>query len=103
MFMYDSPIFLDCCGLVRQALRDMKVHITTLNPHTNTTNSSYSPSLQQDDLGFTTGPWNQAYQLDTLPIRVSRRVPPNHSPPFLPPPPPFPPRLLNPECLASTN
>ena len=43
---YNSPIFLDCCGLVRQVLRDLK-----------------------DDFGFETGPWNQAYQFDTLPIR----------------------------------
>lgn len=43
---YNSPIFLDCCGLVRQVLRDLK-----------------------EDFGFETGPWNQAYQFDTLPIR----------------------------------
>jgi hypothetical protein len=45
--LYDSPIFLDCCGLVRQVLRDMA-----------------------QDLGFSVGPWNQAYQLDTLPLRL---------------------------------
>jgi hypothetical protein len=44
--LYQSPIFLDCCGLVRQVLRDLK-----------------------EEFGFETGPWNQAYQFDTLPIR----------------------------------
>jgi len=44
--LYESPIFLDCCGLVRQVLRDLK-----------------------EEFGFETGPWNQAYQFDTLPIR----------------------------------
>jgi len=44
--LFQSPIFLDCCGLVRQVLRDLK-----------------------QEFGFETGPWNQAYQFDTLPIR----------------------------------
>ena len=35
---YHSPLFLDCCGLVRRVLRDLK-----------------------EDFGFTIGPWNQAY------------------------------------------
>ena len=43
---FQSPMFLDCCGLVRQVLRDLK-----------------------QEFGFQTGPWNQAYQFDTLPIR----------------------------------
>ena len=44
--LFQSPIFLDCCGLVRQVLRDLK-----------------------QEFGFETGPWNQAYQFDTLPVR----------------------------------
>lgn len=40
-----KPLYLDCCGLVRQVLIDM-----------------------QEDLGFVIGRWNQAYQMDTLPI-----------------------------------
>jgi len=40
---HHSPLFLDCCGLVRRVLRDMK-----------------------EDLGFTAGPWNQAYQVRLL-------------------------------------
>lgn len=45
---HHSPLFLDCCGLVRRVLRDLK-----------------------DDFGFTVGPWNQAYQFDTLPVGLS--------------------------------
>lgn len=45
---YNSPTFLDCCGLVRRVLRDLK-----------------------EDFGFTIGPWNQAYQFDTLPIVIN--------------------------------
>lgn len=45
---YDSPLFLDCCGLVRQTILDLK-----------------------DDFGFSLGPWNQAYQYDTLPNDIS--------------------------------
>lgn len=44
-----DTLFLDCCGLVRKVLRDL------------------SP-----EFGFTIGGWNQAYQLDTLPISRSR-------------------------------
>ena len=40
---YNSPIFLDCCALVRQAVDDL-----------------------QDDFGFRLGRWNQAYQYDVL-------------------------------------
>jgi len=43
---HGAPLYLDCCGLVRQVLRDLR-----------------------DDFGFTPGPWNQAYQFDTLPVR----------------------------------
>lgn len=46
---YSSPLFLDCCGLVRQVMRDL-----------------------EEDFGFRLGPWNQAYMYDTLPI--SRQV-----------------------------
>ncbi|XP_065190184.1 uncharacterized protein LOC135821049 isoform X3 [Sycon ciliatum] len=45
---YDAPLFLDCCGLVRQVLRDLA-----------------------DEFGFAVGPWNQAYMYDTLPIKLS--------------------------------
>lgn len=44
---YNSKLFLDCCGLVRQVLRDLA-----------------------SDFGFIIGPWNQAYMFDTLPITV---------------------------------
>ena len=47
---YNSPIFLDCCGLVRQVMRDL-----------------------QEDLGFRLGPWNQAYMFDTLPVTLTKR------------------------------
>lgn len=44
---YDSPIFLDCCGLVRQVMWDLK-----------------------DEFGFCIGRWNQAYQFDMLPAAI---------------------------------
>lgn len=44
---YKSNIFLDCCGLVRRALLDLR-----------------------KDFGFRIGPWNQAYMLDTLPLEI---------------------------------
>ena len=40
-----APLYLDCCGLVRQVVQDLK-----------------------EDFGFIIGKWNQAYQMDTLPI-----------------------------------
>ena len=40
---YNSPLFLDCCALVRQVLDDLK-----------------------EDFGFRIGRWNQAYQYDVL-------------------------------------
>jgi cell wall-associated NlpC family hydrolase len=43
---HGSPLFLDCCGLVRRVLWDMR-----------------------DDFGFRFGPYNQSYQFDTLPLR----------------------------------
>ncbi|KAK3104533.1 hypothetical protein FSP39_004394 [Pinctada imbricata] len=43
-----SKIFLDCCGLVRQVMRDL-----------------------EKDFGFRLGPWNQAYMYDTLPITLT--------------------------------
>ncbi|XP_070560557.1 protein polyglycylase TTLL10-like isoform X2 [Ptychodera flava] len=46
---YDAPFFLDCCGLTRRVLRDLK-----------------------EDFGFVVGPWNQAYQYDTLPITIEK-------------------------------
>jgi len=47
--LYDAPIFLDCCALVRQVVRDLR-----------------------EDFGFTLGRWNQNYQLDTLPIVLTK-------------------------------
>eukprot|EP00766_Chilomastix_caulleryi_P002364 gnl/Chilomastix_caulleri/3350.p1 GENE.gnl/Chilomastix_caulleri/3350~~gnl/Chilomastix_caulleri/3350.p1 ORF type:complete len:137 (+),score=39.58 gnl/Chilomastix_caulleri/3350:63-473(+) len=44
----EAPFALDCCGLVRQILRDMK-----------------------DELGFNVKGYNQAYMFDTLPIDIS--------------------------------
>ncbi|XP_048581079.1 uncharacterized protein LOC5512073 isoform X2 [Nematostella vectensis] len=41
---YDSPLFLDCCGLIRRVLLDLK-----------------------EDFGFVVGGGNQAYMFDTLP------------------------------------
>ena len=43
-----APLYLDCCGLVRQAVQDL-----------------------QEEFGFVIGKWNQAYQMDTLPIVLS--------------------------------
>jgi cell wall-associated NlpC family hydrolase len=45
---FNAPLYLDCCGLVRKALRDMA-----------------------PELGFTVGPWNQSYQYDTLPDPIA--------------------------------
>lgn len=45
---YGSPLFLDCCGLVRRAVQDL-----------------------QEDFGFRIGKWNQAYQFETLPEEVA--------------------------------
>jgi hypothetical protein len=45
--LYNSPLFLDCCGLVRQCINDLK-----------------------DDFGFMLNRWNQCYQFDTLPIKL---------------------------------
>lgn len=42
---YDSPLFLDCCALVRQVVYDLR-----------------------EDFGFFLDRWNQGYQVDTLPI-----------------------------------
>ena len=41
-------LFLDCCGLVRRALLDLK-----------------------EEFGFEVGPWNQSYLHDTLPDKIS--------------------------------
>ncbi|XP_069040080.1 uncharacterized protein [Lepisosteus oculatus] len=46
---YESPLFLDCCGLVRKAVRDLS-----------------------EDFGFVIGPGNQAYQYDTLPLTLEK-------------------------------
>jgi hypothetical protein len=40
-----APLYLDCCALVRKAVTDL-----------------------QEDFGIVLGKWNQAYQMDTLPI-----------------------------------
>ncbi|CAM9778824.1 unnamed protein product, partial [Chrysoparadoxa australica] len=46
---HNAPLFLDCCALVRQVMMDL-----------------------QDDFGFAIGRWNQGYQYDTLPIKVTQ-------------------------------
>lgn len=43
----EAPLYLDCCALVRRAVMDL-----------------------QDDFGIVLGKWNQAYQMDTLPIKL---------------------------------
>ncbi|XP_033113737.1 uncharacterized protein LOC117114242 [Anneissia japonica] len=47
--MHSAPLFLDCCGLTRRVLRDLK-----------------------EEFGFNIGPWNQAYQYDTLPNTITK-------------------------------
>jgi len=42
-----APLYLDCCGLVRQVVRDLS-----------------------DDFGFLIARWNQAYQFDMLPKNI---------------------------------
>lgn len=42
-----AELYLDCCGLVRRALTDLK-----------------------EEVGFEVGPWNQSYLFDTLPNAV---------------------------------
>lgn len=44
----DAALYLDCCGLVRRALLDLK-----------------------EDFGFEVGQWNQSYLFDTLPTAVA--------------------------------
>ena len=46
--LYNSPLFLDCCALVRQCVNDL----------------SY-------EFGFRLGRWNQAYQFDILPNSIN--------------------------------
>ena len=46
--LYDSPIFLDCCALVRQVVYDLR-----------------------EEFGFQLDRWNQGYQVDTLPIDLT--------------------------------
>jgi hypothetical protein len=41
----EAPLYLDCCALVRQCVQDLS-----------------------NEFGFIIGRWNQAYQMDTLPI-----------------------------------
>jgi len=41
----EAPLYLDCCALVRKCVQDLS-----------------------DEFGFIIGRWNQAYQMDTLPI-----------------------------------
>jgi hypothetical protein len=42
--LYDAPLFLDCCALVRQCIFDLR-----------------------QEFCYTLGKWNQAYQFDLLP------------------------------------
>ena len=46
--LYNSDIFLDCCGLIRQCVNDLN-----------------------EEFAFTLGRWNQAYQFDILPEVIS--------------------------------
>ena len=46
--LHGQPLYLDCCGLFRQVLRDMR-----------------------EDFGFDVGPWNQCYLYATLPTKLS--------------------------------
>eukprot|EP00035_Acanthoeca_spectabilis_P001892 m.83461 g.83461 ORF g.83461 m.83461 type:complete len:291 (-) comp11209_c0_seq2:155-1027(-) len=46
---HKAPLYLDCCGLVRRVARDL-----------------------EKDFGFVIGRYNQSYQFDTLPIRISK-------------------------------
>ena len=45
---YHSSLFLDCCGLVRQVLRDLK-----------------------EEFGFAIGRWNQAYMVRASTVEVT--------------------------------
>eukprot|EP00933_Yihiella_yeosuensis_P034171 TRINITY_DN27694_c0_g1_i1.p1 TRINITY_DN27694_c0_g1~~TRINITY_DN27694_c0_g1_i1.p1 ORF type:complete len:674 (-),score=137.73 TRINITY_DN27694_c0_g1_i1:79-2100(-) len=45
---YNAPLFLDCCALIRRAVKDL-----------------------QEDFGFNIGRWNQAYQFETLPTELT--------------------------------
>mmetsp|Transcript_122922 Transcript_122922/g.274484 ORF Transcript_122922/g.274484 Transcript_122922/m.274484 type:complete len:677 (-) Transcript_122922:157-2187(-) len=45
---YNAPLFLDCCGLVRRAVRDL-----------------------EEDFGFAIGQWNQAYMFETMPQELT--------------------------------
>ena len=49
--LYNSPLFLDCCGLVRKAMYDLR-----------------------EDFGFCIGSGNQAYMFDTLPVKVTEET-----------------------------
>lgn len=42
--LYDAPLFLDCCGLIKQIVFDLR-----------------------QEFGYTLGKWNQSYQFDLLP------------------------------------
>ena len=46
--LYDAPMFLDCCALLRQVVSDLK-----------------------EDFGFSLARWNQTYQYDTCPIELT--------------------------------
>lgn len=48
--LHGQPLYLDCCGLFRQTLRDLR-----------------------EDFGFDVGPWNQAYLFATLPKKLEFR------------------------------
>jgi len=48
---YHCPLFLDCCGLLRRVLCDLR-----------------------HEFGFRVGPWNQSYLFDTLPITIEHEA-----------------------------
>ncbi len=45
--LYNSDLFLDCCGLVRKIVNELK-----------------------EDFKFVLGKWNQGYQFDTCPVKL---------------------------------
>lgn len=69
--LFQSPIFLDCCGLVRQVCTCMGVARTALLSTPKSLIARRAQVLRdlKQEFGFETGPWNQAYQFDTLPLR----------------------------------
>ena len=62
----EEPLFLDCCALVRRCVKDLRM-----------------------DFGFQLKGGNQAYQFDTLPMRVDNITDVRAASPLCPLLPPF--------------